>query len=350
MYSTCLFCNNALGTNESIENFSVGKRLAFDGATGRLWVICPGCARWNLTPIEERWEAIEECGARVAVRRSFVRVSTGNIGLAKLRSGLELVRIGSPLRPEFAAWRYGRSVPDAPPSHERSGCRRRRTTALLTAGALGPAIAATMSLTGGLILFVLPGVSVVMGTVPVLGAIAAREYHEQQRVIARFTQQKRVLTVRAKHLDTIEMSFGGDLSNASMVVHHDDGWKEFTGTDAMRATSVILANTNRFGADDDRIAAAVRQIEDARDAEGFLVASSARNGWRGGRIQSIVNSYRELGAFKLSATERLALEMAVHEETERRAMHGELAVLEAAWRDAEEIARISDNELTPFPT
>ena len=41
---------------------------------------------------------------------------------------------------------------------------------------------------------------------------------------------------------------------------------------------------------------------------------------------------------KLSATERLALEMAVHEESERRAMEGELAVLEAAWRDAEIIA------------
>jgi len=50
---------------------------------------------------------------------------------------------------------------------------------------------------------------------------------------------------------------------------------------------------------------------------------------------------------KLSATERLALEMSVHEETERRAMEGELKVLEAAWRDAEQIASISDDELTP---
>jgi hypothetical protein len=35
------------------------------------------------------------------------RVSTDNIGLAKLSEGLELVRIGEPQRPEFAAWRYG---------------------------------------------------------------------------------------------------------------------------------------------------------------------------------------------------------------------------------------------------
>jgi hypothetical protein len=38
----------------------------------------------------------------------------------------------------------------------------------------------------------------------------------------------------------------------------------------------------------------------------------------------------------------LALEMALHEETERRAMEGELAVLEAMWREAEEIAAIAD--------
>lgn len=60
MYSTCLFCSSALGRNESIEHFAVGRRLAFDAAKGRLWVICPTCARWNLTPLESRWEAIEE--------------------------------------------------------------------------------------------------------------------------------------------------------------------------------------------------------------------------------------------------------------------------------------------------
>lgn len=39
--------------------------------------------------------------------------------------------------------------------------------------------------------------------------------------------------------------------------------------------------------------------------------------------------------------------MALHEETERRAMQGELEELERAWRDAEEIAGISDNLLVP---
>lgn len=44
---------------------------------------------------------------------------------------------------------------------------------------------------------------------------------------------------------------------------------------------------------------------------------------------------------------RLALEMALHEEQERRAMAGELWLLERAWREAEEIAAISDKLLLP---
>jgi len=38
----------------------------------------------------------------------------------------------------------------------------------------------------------------------------------------------------------------------------------------------------------------------------------------------------------------LALEMALTEESERRALEGELAALKAAWREAEEIAAIAD--------
>ena len=39
--------------------------------------------------------------------------------------------------------------------------------------------------------------------------------------------------------------------------------------------------------------------------------------------------------------------MALHEEAERRAMQGELEELERAWREAEEIAGISDTLLVP---
>ena len=41
--------------------------------------------------------------------------------------------------------------------------------------------------------------------------------------------------------------------------------------------------------------------------------------------------------------------MAVHEEQERRALEGELAELEAAWQEAEEIAAIADTLLVGPP-
>ena len=61
VYQTCMFCKKPLGSNAVVESFPVGRRLAFDAARGRLWVVCGKCHRWNLTPLEERWEAVEDC-------------------------------------------------------------------------------------------------------------------------------------------------------------------------------------------------------------------------------------------------------------------------------------------------
>jgi hypothetical protein len=343
MYSTCLFCNGALGSNDAIEHFPVGRRLAFDAAKGRLWVVCHQCSRWNLSPLEERWEAIEECER--SFRGTNVRVSTGNVGLARLADGLELIRVGAPLRPEFAAWRYGRNF----------GVRRRQTQYVAGAGiaaaavaavALGPTIGPALSL-GTISIIAIPGITTVMGAVPVVGMLAARDYIKHDRVIARLPHERRIVTVRAKHLSDMELNVRGPDAPTTLAVPHDHGWTEFEGMAAMHATGVLIAGANRFGADSSRVRDAVSQIEHAGDASGFLREASTRNGWRGGRIMSLLNRYRELGALRLSATERLALEMAVHEESERRAMEGELAILEAAWRDAEQIAAICDDELTP---
>ena len=40
MYSTCLHCHKPLGRNDAVEHFPIGRRLAFDSAKGRLWVVC----------------------------------------------------------------------------------------------------------------------------------------------------------------------------------------------------------------------------------------------------------------------------------------------------------------------
>src|SRR5215203_4787164 len=197
MYATCLFCQTHLGSNEAVEAFPIGRCLAFDAAQGRLWVVCDACGRWNLTPIEERWEAIDVCERQF--RATTVRVSTGNVGLARLPDKTELVRIGRPLRPEFAAWRYG----------PRFNRRRRDTQLLVAAGAgltaltavaaapvLGPVLAL-----GAISVIAVPGVTTLLGTVPILGTLALRDYLRDDRVVARLTgPNRRVLAVRAKHL------------------------------------------------------------------------------------------------------------------------------------------------------
>src|SRR4051812_10441274 len=224
MYATCLFCNGKLGTNEIIEHFPVGRRIAFDPAKRRLWIVCTLCDRWNLTPIEERHDAIEEC--EKLFRGTFVRVSTGNVGLARLHDSLDLIRIGKPLRPEFAAWRYGDEFIS------------RRTRSYVAAGATiagGVAASAAVGLilgpmafaTGAVSLVAIPGVTTLMAAVPALGGAVARDYMMYERVVARFVRGHHVVRVRAKHVQGIYLNMipGSELS---LNVQHDGGRIEYT--------------------------------------------------------------------------------------------------------------------------
>jgi len=337
MYSTCLFCHARLGSNESIEPFPVGRRLAFDAARGRLWVVCSACGRWNLSPLDERWEAIDRCER--LFRATRVRVTTAQIGLARLRDGLELVRIGAPLRPEFAAWRYGTRF-----TRRRTRARMTAAGAAIAAGAgavafapvLLPALAVTT-----VSVITLPGITTVFGAFPALGALALRDYLYNERVIGRLFRGGRVLAVRAKHGRSTQLHVAED-DAVALEVQHDAGWTRFEGIAAMQAASLLLAGANRFGASPSQVRAAVARVEELGDAATYLRAASTLGGARNTRFVSLLNIWRRIGTLHLSSTECLALEMALHEESERRALEGELAILEAAWRDAEEIARISD--------
>jgi hypothetical protein len=113
-----------------------------------------------------------------------------------------------------------------------------------------------------------------------------------------------------------------------------------------------MPKVNRYGGTKQRIAAAVGEIEEGKGSEGYLerIANVGRVTTRPPkpvRRLSLMKDMPEYGLFGLTPVQRLAFEMALHEEAERRAMHGELAELERAWRDAEEIAAISDDLLLP---
>ncbi len=333
MYATCLFCNRPLGSNESLETFPVGKRLAFDAAKGRLWVVCPHCERWNLSPLEERWEAIEQ--AERLYRDTKRRVSSDNIGLAKMRDGTTLVRVGQPLRPEFAAWRYG----------DQFGRRRRRQ--LLIAGGSVAAVGGIFAL--GAYAGVLGGVGWLVARA---GAMAVNGSPET--VIAKInTSQAGMVHVRRRHLGETTLGRGSDGSLA-IDLRFKNGQAHFEGREAQRIAAIVIPKVNRFGGNKQMIAGAVDEIESAGSADGFIdrltgsghVYTRPRaRGSRWGRGMS--TGFTKHGLFGLPGEHRLALEMALHEEAERRAFEGELGELERAWQEAEEIAAISDNLFVP---
>ena len=215
MYTACIFCHRDLGRNAVVEAFPVGRRLAFDAARGRLWVVCPHCARWNLTPLDERWEAIEDCERRFRATR--VRVSTDNVGLARLSEGLELVRIGRPLRPEFAAWRYG----------DRFGRRRRRQQLVVAGGtvaALGAGFAGG-ALVGGAALF---GVAAIR--VAVWRALGGRRPDEIVACVPGPGDGR--VVVRGAHLAGVRV--WGDGRELHLHLQQGDDALSFIGGDAQR--------------------------------------------------------------------------------------------------------------------
>ncbi len=317
MYATCMFCNKSLGTNEVVESFPIGRRLAFDAAHGRLWVVCGKCERWNLSPLEERWEAVETC-ERI-FRGTRVRVSSENIGLAKHPEGLELVRIGEPLRPEFAAWRYG----------DQFGRRRRRA---ILYGVGGAAVLA----------------AVVAGGVAT-GAISAGLLGQSGNFVSMFlngrtlakvrTPDGKVLKLKRPHLAKARLEHDG--TNWSLVLKRRKNEYRFEGEDAQLAAGIVVSRINRNGARQSSVQDAVRLLDQRGTPEAVIRAAAGRPGGGredGGRIQ------------KLDAPTRLAVEMVLHEEQERRALEGELWRLERAWEEAEEIAAISDDLLLPEGT
>ena len=328
MYSTCLFCNKDLGTNEVIENFPVGRRLAFDESKGRLWVVCRRCEKWNLTPLEERWEAIEECERQFRATR--VRMSSDNIGLAKLKEGLTLVRIGQPMRPEFAAWRYG----------DQFGRRRKRT--ILISGVGIAAVGAVMA--GG----IAAGVGV--GGLHIIPQVII---NLPVRVKIK-TNDGRVLKVRQQNLERSRflLNSATEVEGWGVYVKHSDGEDMFYGEEAVRVTSLLLPKLNSMAGPKHVVQDAVERIEDAGNPERYLAALPDKvRAADQKRYGDRTVKEKKLGLVgKLPKPTKLALEMAVHEEQERRALEGELWLLEAAWREAEEVAGISDDLFVPTET
>ncbi|MDF1505975.1 hypothetical protein [Roseisolibacter sp. H3M3-2] len=344
MYARCLFCQADLGRNAAVEHFPVGRRLAYDAAKGRLWVVCRRCARWNLTPLEERWAAIEE--AEALFSRARRRIATDNVGLARVADGTELVRVGAPPPRELAAWRYG----------DQFGRRRRRQIGLAGVGvAVGAAVIVGGPVTGLLAGGAINAVS--------LGYQAGMHWWMRRRVVARVDVPQpdggaRELRLAALHAGRARLHAGGVDDWALEVAHMGDGERLrygatglrhetpsllLRGDAARRAAGRILPHVNVGGGARRTVDEALGVLEGARTVDRLFIDAARHLDAAAGRA----DPRRALLLGTLPASMRLALEMAAHAEQERRAMEGELAELERAWREAEEIAAIADDLLLP---
>jgi hypothetical protein len=332
-----MFCNQPLGQNQVVEHFPIGRRLAFDSGKGRLWVVCRKCERWNLTPIEERWEAIEDCERIYHGIRT--RVSTDNVGLARHREGTELVRIGEPLRPEFAAWRYG----------DQFG-RRRKKAIMMGAGA--GAVIGTVAIAG-------VATGVISGVF--LGQFGNFfNIYRNGRTLVRVKEEGgKTLKLKQPDLDKAKILSTGDGTDWVIQLKRGSIDRQWEGEEGLRMANKIIPAINRAGARKDTVQDAVREIEDAGHPMEFLKLASLDTAGTSGNLWTRPlgdgswkpMKEKHMGLIqKLPKHSKLALEMALHEEQERRALQGELKALEAAWRAAEEIAAISDNLLLPEGT
>jgi hypothetical protein len=345
--TSCAWCQTRFPANDAVESLPVGRRLAFDEAKGRLWVVCRHCERWNLTPIERRWEALEECAR--AFRDTRLRASTDQVGLARLADGTELVRIGAPVPREFAAWRYG----------DQFGRRRTRAIALGVGAvaAVGATAAGALTL-GASLTAVLP----LFQLTSLLSTLHAAGLTRPQAPIDDPEGDGRVIPMGHPRLVAAPESDGGwglDVPYSTRLTGdgaHVDGWwtrnlqknmvmgtVRLVGAPARTLLSQHSVRLNRRGAPADRISGAVDLIGEAGGSEA-LPSYLARHRARFAAQQTSGDS-GELPS--LSAEVRLALEMAAHEEVERALLAGELAALEAQWRGAEEEAAISDDLLLP---
>ncbi len=284
-------------------------------------MVCESCRQWNLTPLEERWEAIEECER--FYRDTKRRFSTDNIGLARLDEGLDLVRIGKPLLPEYAAWRYGReflrrriaveaeivlraflAVYDALVAHY-SGGRRQRVVARVRAGD---------------------------GTQLPLTRLDLNEV----RLVPADAPQGWVLSVPHRS-GRSRREWWSDYAGAQGET------TELRGSLALHAAARLLPKLNPYGGNERQVHDAVELIETPRDLGRLFRVVAAKPGYAPGRLFD-----RDVSVLKtMRPAVRLALELAAHEETERHAFEGELQELEEAWREAECIAAIADRLLVP---
>jgi len=313
MYQTCAFCSGALGGDGGASGLAVGRRFAFDGWKSRAWVICQRCGRWNLTPLDTRLDAVAALERMAAAGR--VAATTDQVAL--VRTGpYDVVRVGKPPRVEMATWRYG----------ERIKARQRekmKVVVPVTLAVVGLSVAVNIAAGGSMGAFI--------GQVPNLansiytGMVGYRKVPIEPPICAHCGK---VMVLRSRHVTNarLQRTTRADLALLLRCPRCKDEGALLEGADAETAlrsglTYLNLRHSRRLKK---KAFEAAIQVDACGGPEAFLARQAQR----------------EVKVATYKGAEALALEMSVDEQAELRE-------LERQWRDADEIADIADNLLTP---
>ncbi len=314
MYRTCAFCNDTFDGDGGPSGLGVGRRLAFDEWRGRLWVICPKCARWNLTPLDDRLERVEALAR--AAREGTVAAATDQVSLIRWQK-YDLVRVGKPPRIEMATWRYGERLK----MRERE---RAKVVIPLTLAAVGLGIAANVVAGGSLGIFVWNFARLADGAY--VGLVGNRKVNLMEPPVC--ARCGHVMQLRARHVQHARLT-GETRGELALLLRCPACGAEgalLTGRDAAQALRRGLTYLNARRSGRRRAPDAARVVDEAGGADHL--------------IRNVVRS--ELTLRSLRPERRLALEMAVDEQAE-------VEELERQWREAEEIAGIADGTLSTNP-
>jgi hypothetical protein len=321
LFARCMFCGDAFPYSRLFSRIPPGLSFAYDPSSGRIWSICTRCRRWNLIPLGERYDAVEEL-ERLVRDRGLDVASTANISLFHA-DDLELVRIGGALSLERAVWRYGRHLTARAARNEKP----HRRIALITAGAVARA-GQTLGA------WKLDSDRGPAGIVDVLrwqrfGSVAW---------IGRTRCDYCGSVLHTLHFDSswwLHPRIEHDALVVGVPCTRCDPWTprnvfDVTGDDAHLLLRRALAYQHVTGADEHTVERATQLIRAAGSADSLLhgLASGRTSLWSLGPLQT------------------LALEIAANHMAERRMLQGRLAGLEAEWRIEDEVARVVDGELT----
>ena len=217
------------------------------------------------------------------------------------------------------------------------------------------------------------GIGAVVGTVAIVGVATGvlsgvvlgqsgnfvNVFRNARTLVRLKDEDGKVLKLKAPDLEKAKILSAGEDDDWVIEIKRGRLDRRWEGAEAVRVANRLITGINRSGAGKGVVQEAVKEIEHAGHPMEFLRRVSLERSGEAGNVWSRPvgdGSWRPLKekhmgiVNKLPRPTRLALEMALHEEQERRALQGELKTLEAVWKHAEEIAAISDSLLLPEGT